>query len=116
MARAPGGVGHWLAVLDFYISTPKEVVIIGPREDTLTQQLLDTVNQRYLPNKVVVGAESPRPPFDNGGQEGIVSINSLPLLEGRDMIGGKPTAYVCQNYTCQLPVTEPEALAEQLEA
>ena len=113
MSRAPGGVGHWLAALDFYISSPKEVAIIGPREDAATQQLLDTVFQRYLPNKVVVGAESSQTAID---QEGNLSVNSLPLLEGREMIGGKPTAFVCQNYACQLPVTDPEALAEQLEA
>ena len=32
------------------------------------------------------------------------------------MIDGKPTAYVCQNYACQLPVTTPEELAAQLNA
>ena len=36
------------------------------------------------------------------------------MLEGRVLIGGKPTAYVCQNYACQMPVTDPEALLEQL--
>ena len=112
MSRAPGGVGHWLAALDFYISSPKEVAIIGPKEDAATQQLLDTVFQRYLPNKVVVGAESTQTAID---QVGNLSVNSMPLLEGREMIGGKPTAFVCQNYACQLPVTDPEALAEQLE-
>ena len=31
------------------------------------------------------------------------------------MIDGRPTAYVCENYSCQLPVTTPEELASQLE-
>ena len=39
----------------------------------------------------------------------------LPLLEDKVMLAGAPTAYVCQNYACQLPVTEPAALAAQLE-
>ncbi len=39
----------------------------------------------------------------------------LPLLEGRGMLDGRPTAYVCQHYVCQLPVTDPEALAKQLD-
>jgi uncharacterized protein YyaL (SSP411 family) len=30
------------------------------------------------------------------------------------MVDGKPTAYVCRNYACQLPVTDPEDLAAQL--
>lgn len=110
MGRAPGGTGHWLAVLDFYVSLPKEIAIVGPKDDPATKALLTTVFQRYLPNKVVVGAESPLPASVKAG-EGVIS----PLLEGRDLVNGKPTAYVCQNYACQLPVTEPDALAQQLE-
>ncbi|MCH8235959.1 MAG: hypothetical protein IIC29_07525 [Chloroflexi bacterium] len=37
-----------------------------------------------------------------------------PLLEGRGMLNGAPTAYVCENYACQLPVNDPAALAAQL--
>ena len=40
----------------------------------------------------------------------------MPLLAERGMVDGKPTAYVCQNYVCQLPVTDPQALAEQLDS
>jgi hypothetical protein len=109
MARAPGGTGHWLAALDFYVSVPKEIAIIGPRDDAGTRALVDTVFQRYLPNKVVVGA--PDGSFDRLRTNGVAS----PLLEGREMVGGKPTAYVCQHYVCQLPVTSPEELAKQLE-
>ena len=102
MGRAPAGTGQWLAALDFYVSTPKEVVIIGPREDSKTAALLQTVNGNFHPNKVLVGAE-------NEGEHG------LPLLESRGMINGEPTAYVCENYTCQLPVTTPEELSIQME-
>jgi uncharacterized protein YyaL (SSP411 family) len=38
----------------------------------------------------------------------------IPLLAGRGQINGQATVYVCQNYTCNLPVTEPAALAQQL--
>jgi hypothetical protein len=117
MARAPAGTAHWLAALDFHVSTPKEIVIIGPREDKATQRLLDTVFQRYLPNKVVVGAASPPDPLSIYNGEGVAEPGvRLPLLEGRGMVNGQPTAYVCQHYVCQLPVTDPEALAKQLDA
>ena len=105
MGRAPAGTGHWLAALDFYVSSPKEVVIIGPRDDSATTALLRTVNSAFRPNKVLVGAD------DADAAAGY----SLPLLESRGMIDGRPTAYVCQNYACQLPVTTPEELAAQLE-
>ena len=120
LSGAPAGTGHWLAALDFYVSTPKEIVVIGPREEPATQSLIDVVFGRFLPNKVVVGydpsdKEDPpvAPPYQ-GGVGGVPRLPDLPLLKDRGMIDGKPTVYVCQNYACQLPVTEPEALAAQL--
>jgi uncharacterized protein YyaL (SSP411 family) len=104
MGRAPAGTGRWLAALDFYLSTPKEVAVIGPSANAATADLLRTVNGRYLANRVIVGADS----------EVAAAASGLPLLEGRGMVDGKPTAYVCENYACQLPVTDAESLASQL--
>ena len=104
MGRAPAGTGRWLAALDFYLSTPKELAVIGPPDDPATSSLLREVNGRYIANRVVVGAS---------GQDS-AAASGLPLLEGRGMVGGKPTAYVCENYACQLPVTDAESLAAQL--
>ena len=114
MSRAPAGTGHWLAALDFYVSTPKEIVVIGPREEPATQSLIDVVFGRFLPNKIVMGDNSSIASLSMGEQRGGLDLAGLPLLKDRGMIGGRPTAYVCQNYACQLPVTEPEALAAQL--
>ena len=44
----------------------------------------------------------------------MVDQGALPLSQGRGIIGGKPTAYVCQNCARQLPVTGPVELAQQL--
>jgi hypothetical protein len=104
LGRMPSGFAHWLCALDFYLTTPKEIVIIGPRDDVATRALLAVAFARYGPNKVVAGAESPSHDAPS------------PLLEERELAGGRPTAYVCENYACQLPVTEPEALARQLDA
>ena len=73
MGRAPAGTGRWLAALDFYLSTPKEVAVIGPSSDAATTDLLKTVNGRYLANRVIVGADS----------EEAATGSGLPLLEGR---------------------------------
>ena len=108
MSQSPGGTGHWLSALDFYVSPPKEIAVIGPRDDPTTQALLDTVFHRFLPNKVVMGVEPPLIPADDNSEA------DIPLLAGRGMVGGLPSAYVCQNYACQLPVTDPAGLAEQL--
>ncbi|MDE2939238.1 MAG: thioredoxin domain-containing protein [Chloroflexota bacterium] len=110
MTQAPGGAAYWLGVLDFYVSLPKEIAIIGDPAGAEAGALLDAVHGRYLPNKVVVGSAGDGENADNGRPY------EMPLLAERGMVDGKPTAYVCQNYVCQLPVTDPQGLAEQLDS
>ena len=106
MTQAPGGAAYWLGVLDFYVSLPKEIAVIGGLGDTNTVALLDVVHRRYLPNKVVVGAAGDGEDADNG------RAYEMPLLAERGMVDGKATAYVCQNYVCQLPVTDPRVFGQ----
>ena len=104
LARAPLGFGQWLCALDFYLSTPKEIAVVGPWDNPGTQLLLDQVYGRYLPNKVVTGYDPAWPQ----------AADEMPLLEDKEMIDGQPAAYVCQNYACLMPATEADALAQQL--
>jgi hypothetical protein len=106
MQRHPSGFGRYLSALDFHVGPVAEVALVWRTggEQALAP-LVDTVFRRYQPNRVVVGAA-----------EGAPAAAGIPLLAQRGTLGGKPTAYVCQHYACQLPVTEPEALARQLDA
>ncbi|HSR41468.1 MAG TPA: hypothetical protein VLL48_04845, partial [Longimicrobiales bacterium] len=61
---------------------------------------------RYLPRKAVAG----RAPGDEEG----APVKS-PLLEGREALDGRPTAYVCRNYACRRPTADPDELEEQLD-
>ena len=103
MMTFPTAAGHWLGALDFYLSSPKEIVVVGERGEAGTDSLLAEVHKNYLPNRVLVGVE---------GNDG--STDELPLLADRRRIDGRATAYVCENYVCQLPVTDAQALARQL--
>jgi uncharacterized protein YyaL (SSP411 family) len=104
MEKLPGGFGRLLAALDFYLSRPREVVIVGDPASPDTQALVDAVYASYLPNKVVAG----RAPED----EEVAGL--VPLLADRPTRDGRATAYVCEGYACQMPATEPEVLARQL--
>ena len=104
IAQIPGAFGRLLSALDFHLSKPYEVVIIGDREAPGTKALLETVYSSYLPNKVVAGSSE-------GDEE---AMRLVPLLADRPMRGGEATAYVCVNYACQSPTTEPAELARQL--
>ncbi|MCH7906604.1 MAG: thioredoxin domain-containing protein [Chloroflexi bacterium] len=104
MEKSGSGFGGWLAALDYYLTTPKEMVVIGPADNADTRALLREVHNRYIPNRVIAGAPAP------------ISSTPTPLLEGRVLVNNAPTAYVCENYACQLPVNDPAALAAQLDA
>ena len=66
--------------------------------------MIRTVFERYLPNKVVVHAADK------------VVDKAIPLLTAKTLVNGRSTAYVCENFTCKRPVTDPETLARLLEA
>ena len=106
MQRYPSGFGRYLSALDFHLGPVAEVALVWRAgERAALAPLLGTVFARYQPNRVVVGAE-----------EGAAGAAGLPLLAERPTVDGRPTAYVCEHYVCQLPVTDPEALARQLDA
>jgi uncharacterized protein len=104
-AQQPNGFGHLLSAYDFAMSTPVEVAIIGDPDDPATIALTKTVHHAYLPSKVVALARPEQ-------SEQIAEF--IPLLAHRTMVNNQPTAYICQNYACQQPVNDVEALREQL--
>jgi uncharacterized protein YyaL (SSP411 family) len=106
MGRAPTGFGHALCALDLYLGPTHEVAIIGRPEDERTQALVAEVQtERFLPDAVLAVGRPDRDPQDPGVP---------PLLHDRVEVDGLPTAYVCERFTCRLPVTSPEDLAAQL--
>ena len=91
-------------VLDFSISQPYEVALVGEPGEADTHTLINTVYAAYLPNKVVAGCAP-----DDEEDAGLI-----PLLADRPTRDGRATAYVCEGYACQNPTTDPEGLARQL--
>ena len=106
MARQPLAFGHLLGALERIISRPQEVAIIGDPDDPRTRELLAVARNRFLPHTVLAGAAS--------DQAAASAAPTVPLLAERVQIQGRPTAYVCEGFACQMPVTEPAALAQQL--
>ena len=89
-----------LCALDAWHQGWDEVAIVGPRQDESTRALLAKARAEFRPNMVIVVSEG----------EGIPGTERIPLLAGRGMIDGRPTAYVCRNYVCERPVCEPDEL------
>ncbi len=104
IARIPGGFGRLLSTLDFHLSTPYEIVVIGDPDAPDARALLGAVYSDYLPNKVVAGRSE-------SDEE---AARLVPLLADRPKRDGKATAYVCVQYACQNPTTDPAELRTQL--
>ena len=98
MAQAPLGFASWLSALDFVLSEPSELAIVGP--DALP--MLRLVRSTYRPNLVVAAA--------SGATSGDAS-SSVPLLAARPAIDGQATAYLCRHFACERPVTAVDDLA-----
>ncbi len=95
--RYPGAFGRALSALEFELGDVKEIVITGPRGNELEKY----IGLQYLPLSVVYLVEGK-------------TKADTPLLEGRAPVDGKPTAYVCENFTCRRPVTSVAELTELL--
>jgi uncharacterized protein YyaL (SSP411 family) len=105
MQGVPSGFGHALGALDLYLSTAKEVAIVGDPASAETRALVaEVTTNRFLPNHVLAVAA----PDDDASQAAVA------LLRDRPQHNGAATAHVCENFVCSLPVTDPEPLAAQL--
>ncbi|GIW45197.1 MAG: thioredoxin domain-containing protein [Candidatus Binatia bacterium] len=106
IAKAPTAYCYALLALDFALGPRQEIVVVGPKQRDDTAALWKIAVQTYLPRALTVLHD----PQDRETQ------SLLPFLARQPLQKGKATAYVCENFTCKLPVTEPEKLVEQLAA
>ena len=100
-ARHPSAFAHLLQAVAFYTARTREVALVGPAVERAPLERV--VRAKLRPHVVLAGGE------EGGGA-------AVPLLEGRVTVDGKAAAYVCEDFSCQRPVTEPDELAALLDA
>jgi hypothetical protein len=104
---SPEVLPQLMAALDFSLSKPKQIIIAGRANAADTRALLRLVHERYLPNKFLILAD---------GGEGQRQIATwLRFVDSIRQKDGKATAYICENYICKLPTTDPQVVARLLE-
>jgi uncharacterized protein YyaL (SSP411 family) len=105
LARYPTGFANWLSAAHLAVEGIDELAIVGDQADPQTQHL------------VVAGYAAAR----GAGRNLVVAVSAkpdasaVPLIAGRTRIDGRPTAYLCRNFACRLPVTDAAALAAEFE-
>ena len=103
--KAPMAFSYTILALEYIFNVPVEIAVLGNPEAEETRKLLRVVYQRFLPNKALVAVT---PPVDQAMGE------AVPLLAGKSLEGEKATAFVCRDYACRTPVTEPRDLERLL--
>ncbi|MEX2448829.1 MAG: thioredoxin domain-containing protein [Solirubrobacterales bacterium] len=108
--RRPEAFAHLLRALDFQLSPPKQVALVAPSPGG-SAELPGGSAEPLAPLTAAVRSEHRPHLVLAGGSEG---TQAPPLLENRVAVAGKSTAYVCENFSCRQPVTDPDALASLL--
>jgi hypothetical protein len=105
LPRMPSGFGRLLCAADMALARVQEVALVGDLAAPDTRALLAVLHQGYWPNTVLAfkPADAARP-------------LDLPLLQHREPVDGRATAYVCEGFVCKQPVTSADALRQQLAA
>ncbi|TQK52212.1 hypothetical protein FBY35_2640 [Streptomyces sp. SLBN-118] len=98
--RAPRFTGWGLAVAEALLDGPREVAVVGPQGEAATRELHRGALLAQAPGAVVAVGEPDSEEF--------------PLLRDRHLVEGSPAAYVCRNFVCRVPTTDPAELAGQL--
>jgi len=104
----PGAsVPQLASALDFSLSKARQIVIAGAPDAADTRAMLQLVHQRFIPNKILMVVD--------GGPAQKEIAKWLPFVGNMDRRDGKATAYICENYACNLPTADLQVAARLLD-
>ena len=107
LTKTPQGVPQLMVAVNYYLAKPKQILIAGERSAAGTRAILREVHKRFLPNKIIVLAD--------GGPAQDRLAAGLEILKNLRRIDGQATAYICENYVCNLPTNNAEVVARLLD-
>jgi uncharacterized protein YyaL (SSP411 family) len=107
LSLAPVAIPQMLMACEFVLGEPREIILAGRRDSAEMRALLRELHTRFVPGKVVLLVDSVE--TQHALAAGIPSIESMNPLQAGARV------YVCRNYTCRLPVSEPVQFAELIQ-
>ncbi|MCY4613990.1 MAG: DUF255 domain-containing protein [Nitrospira sp.] len=102
IGRIPRGFAKTIMTADFLLNGPLELAFVGAPADPGREPLLDEVARHFVPYRIIAHGSSDDPESRH------------PLLKGKHAVEGKAALYVCRNYTCRAPLTDPKDVAHAL--
>ncbi len=102
MAQIPRAFSKALMAADLLLNSPLELAVVGMPGSNDHENLLRVIHSQFIPNRIIAYQNSER------------STSAHPLLSGKTLIEGKAALYICQNYACQAPITDPNLVESAL--
>ncbi|RMH35284.1 MAG: DUF255 domain-containing protein [Nitrospirae bacterium] len=102
IAHAPRAFAKSLMVVDYLLQGPVEIALVGEPGASDYEQLYAELGRRFIPYRIIAYRHD---------QE---SEPAHPLLKGKSLIHGRAAVYLCRNFACQAPITDPQSLASAL--
>ncbi|MBU0474785.1 MAG: thioredoxin domain-containing protein [Bacteroidetes bacterium] len=103
--RAPSGTTMMLQGINFALGNSAEVIVVAEEENNATKEIIQKLNQLFIPNKVVLFKTK-------SNQTELAEI--APFTKDYEIEAGEPLIYVCKNYNCNLPTSEIKTALEML--
>jgi uncharacterized protein YyaL (SSP411 family) len=107
LSHVPVAVPQMLAACEWVLGQPREIILVGEKDGADTRALLRVLRRRFVPNRIVLLVDS--------AETQKVLAAGIPSIEPMTKLEGRAGAYVCRNYTCQLPVSEADRFAELIQ-
>jgi uncharacterized protein len=106
VSGAPSAYSQFLHAVDFALGPSKEIVIAGDLGGEPTQKMIETIHGAYLPNRTLM--------YRGSGKDAVKLAVLAPFTEDLPTGDNQPTAYICENYACQSPITDLDELMASL--
>ncbi len=103
---SPRGCCHSLSGILHASGASREIIITGSKDDEEYHKMMKAVHSSYNPFGIVIGC--------TGNEDNDKLADVIPGIEGKVMVDGSATAYVCENFACNAPVTTTTQLIKQL--
>ena len=106
LQEVPSGYTQFLSGLHFTLSPATELVIVGDPEAPDAREMLALLEENFFPD-IIALVKNPADQTDR-----LAAL--APFTADHTSINGKATAYVCQDYSCKIPTTDPSLLFKLL--
>jgi uncharacterized protein YyaL (SSP411 family) len=107
LTAAPVALPQMLAACGFRLGPARQIILVGDRDADDTNALLRTLHARFVPQKIVLLVDS--------AETRAALSAAIPAIASMEPLDGRASAYVCRDYTCQMPVNTADAFAELIQ-